>query len=295
MTYPNPSARQMLALSFLIAWRLATGSASDVDARRTVLQETLIAGLDHIPIAVADLDRAARQYRELGFALKPGTPHANGIRNQHVKFADGTELELITAPEARDALTIKYRRHLRAGDGPAFLAFFAPALDRVAERLAAMKVSYRRNPGYLAIDDPHPLDYVFFGGRNQSPTDRPEHFAHRNGAESLIGVWLAGDDLSHERAMLGAMGATITSAEVHAPDHVQAHVAKLNEGVVVLLPGARQLVPGRRIVGATLRVGSVAIARKALGVAAQTSSSPTSVFVPPSSTHGLWLELREGH
>jgi hypothetical protein len=66
-------------------------------------------GLDHIPIAVADLERAAERYRALGFALKPGRPHENGIRNEHAKFTDGTELELITAPAARDELTSTYR------------------------------------------------------------------------------------------------------------------------------------------------------------------------------------------
>ena len=47
-------------------------------------------------------------------------PHDNGIRNQHAKFPDGTELELITATEARDVLTTTYVRYLASGDGPAF-------------------------------------------------------------------------------------------------------------------------------------------------------------------------------
>ena len=76
----------------------------------------LVLGLDHIAIAVADLDAAAEQYRKLGFTLKPGRAHENGIRNQHVKFADGTEIELISAPEARDALTAEYLTHLAQGD-----------------------------------------------------------------------------------------------------------------------------------------------------------------------------------
>ena len=75
-----------------------------------------VTGLDHIPIAVRDLDRAAADYRALGFALKPGRPHDDGITNQHVKFPNGTELELITAAEARDELTATYLKHLAAGE-----------------------------------------------------------------------------------------------------------------------------------------------------------------------------------
>ena len=62
----------------------------------------LVTGLDHIIILVNNLEAAASRYRAMGFALKPGRPHDNGIRNQHVKFEDGTELELLTAPEAKD-------------------------------------------------------------------------------------------------------------------------------------------------------------------------------------------------
>jgi catechol 2,3-dioxygenase-like lactoylglutathione lyase family enzyme len=243
-----------------------------------------VTGLDHIPIAVRDLDAAAADYRSLGFALKPGRPHDNGITNQHVKFPDGTELELITAPEARDALTATYRKHLEAGDGPAFLALYAPEV----------------NVASLGLDA-DPLRYIFMFGRNQSPTDRPEHFAHPNTAESLIGVWLAGDDLSSERRLLGKLGARITPEDRHVPDlHLRASryggqvarvtVAHLVEGEVVMLPGARQLVPGRRIVGATLRVRDLAAARRVLAGRGQQIGS--SIVLPPGVTHGLWLELR---
>jgi hypothetical protein len=107
-----------------------------------------VVGLDHLPVAVANLDEAAARYLRLGFVLKPGRPHANGIRNQHAKFADGTEIELITAPDARDALTATYRRHLALGDGPAFLALFAPSLEEAAARLDA--AASRDHPRSLA-------------------------------------------------------------------------------------------------------------------------------------------------
>jgi catechol 2,3-dioxygenase-like lactoylglutathione lyase family enzyme len=239
----------------------------------------MAAGLDHIPIAVKDLDAAAERYRALGFVLKPGRPHANGIRNQHAKFRDGTELELITAPDARDDLTARYRRHLSHGDGPAFLALYGPSLDAVARELAP--------------------PYIFFGALNHSPTDREEHFAHANGAESLIGVWLAGDDLWRERQLLARMGATIARREIHAPEALTTDVAQVADDVFVLLPEQRQLVPGRRIVGATIRVKSLAAAHAVLSAVSSAplptiaSRGGSSVFLPPTLTHGLWLELRE--
>lgn len=231
-----------------------------------------IIGLDHVPIAVRDLEKAADAYRGLGFALKPGRPHSNGIRNQHVKFPDGTELELITAPEARDSLTTKYRRHLENGDGPAFLALYIPDKARVPEDL-------------------HPsLGYLFFGLRNASPTDRPEHFAHANTAYALTRVWLAGDDLSAERRLLAALGATIRREAVEFPDRVDAEVAALPEGSVVLLPGRFQIVRGRPIVGLTVAVRDLDTAATFAGASARRTAS--SVFVDPRDALGYRLELR---
>ena len=279
---PDHSSRGLWALTGLLLVVLSVSFAIDglrAQAPAGAGDAPVAAGLDHVPIAVANLDGAAERYRALGFALKPGRPHANGIRNEHAKFPDGTELELITVPDARDDLTATYRRHLSAGDGPAFLAFHAPSLNGTARKGA---------PGY-----------IFFSGLNHSPTDRPEHFAHANGAESLIGVWLAGDDLSRERQLLRAMKAGIARQRVHAPDVVEADVATLGRGAVLLLPGGRQLVPNRPIVGATLRVKNLAATRAAIGSIAatnlQTASGPgwSSCFVPPAAAHGLWLEFRE--
>jgi hypothetical protein len=259
---------------------LVLGLPDGPDAVLSREHQAAVGGLDHIPIAVSDLEGAAARYRSLGFALKPGRPHDNGIRNQHVKFTDGTELELITAPEARDPLTRTYRQHLADGDGPAFLALYTPVRDRVPK-------------------EPPPPGYIFFGPRNASPTDRPEHFAHPNTAASLIAVWLAGDDLTPERRLLEAVGARFVRREVNVPDPFMADVAQVGSETIVFLPGSRQLVPGRRIIGATVRVRSLATAQRVVGTGGPATQPSvvrhaSSIFLPPALTHGLWLELREG-
>ena len=231
-----------------------------------------VAGLDHVPIAVRDLPAAAADYRRLGFVLKPGRSHENGIENVHAKFPDGTEIELITAPAARDGLTSRYRRHLESGDGPAFLALHAPG-------------------GVEGIQAP---DYLFFARLNHSPTDRPEHFAHPNTARTLGAVWLAGE-LAAERALLRTLGAVLEERTVHVPDPVRATVARFGAGEVYLLPASRAIVPGRPIVGVTVGVTDPSAARRVIergGVATRAGiGGRPKVFVAPEAAHGLWLEL----
>jgi len=276
----------------MFALAVAVSQTADWPARA----EPAVTGLDHVPIAVADLDAAAVHYRALGFTLKPGVAHGNGIRNQHAKFPDGTELELITAPSAVDALTSTYRRHLGRGDGPAFLALYAPAMNEVARRLTDARQPFRSSGAFIDVPDGDPLGYVFFGPRNRSPTDRPEHFQHPNTADALIAVWLAPDDPSREHRLLATLGATFTRAEASLPDRLTVEVAHLPEGEILLLPSSSQLVPGRPIVGVSLHVRNLDEARVTLARAAPrvrpVRDEPGRLVLPPAATHGLWIELR---
>lgn len=54
--------------------------------------------IDHIVIAVADLDAAIRDYTTLGFTVLPGGEHPRGSRNALVVFEDGAYLEIIAFP-----------------------------------------------------------------------------------------------------------------------------------------------------------------------------------------------------
>lgn len=51
--------------------------------------------IDHIVIAVTDLDQAMADYTALGFTVLPGGEHPRGSRNALVVLADGAYLEII--------------------------------------------------------------------------------------------------------------------------------------------------------------------------------------------------------
>jgi len=202
-------------------------------------QKALIGGLDHVPVAVSDLERAADTYRRLGFVLKPGVAHANGIRNLHAKFPDGTEIELITAPAGVDDLTRQYRAHLEQGDGPAFLALHALDADAVRQ----------------AVPADHPARrYVFFGQLNASPSDKAEHFQHPNTAEALVKVWLALNGSSAEVDLFKRLHVRVRPEQSRSLIDVEAQFARPGGDEIEMLPGFLQLVKGRPIVGAAVRV-----------------------------------------
>lgn len=257
-----------------------------------------IAGIDHIPTAVRDLDAASARYRALGFALKPGHPHDNTLLNNHAKFPDGTGIELITASRPRDPLAARYLQKIAAGDGAAYLAFHCADFTALRQRLTKANIAFD-DKGFFSLADPS-LNYVFFGGDNRSPTDKPEHFAHANTTEKLIGVWIADAENPALRGLLDVLGAKFTTGTINLPAKTSATQAQLDGGVVTLLPRSTRLIADRPIIGAVLKTRDLRAAERVLkqagvAVALRRVEGPgyKSIVLPPEQAHGLWLEFRQ--
>lgn len=251
-------------------------------------------GIEHVPTAVRDLAAAERRFRRLGFTIKPGRPHDNGIRNVHAKFADGSYIELITAAASRDALTRAYRRFLVAGEGPAFVSLYVDRLDGLATALARFGAMHADR---TVTFDRAPLADIFFGTRSRSPTDRPEHYRHANGALGIARIWLAPADRGKIERMTATLGARFGTRRICMPRCGPARQATLDAGALILLPPSAQVVQGHMIVGVTVTVGKLALVRAALVSndmrpgSAGIVERDGSIFVPPALANGMWIEF----
>ena len=116
-------------------------------------------GIDHVVIAVNDLDSAIRDYTAAGFTVTPGGEHANGeTHNALVAFSDGSYFELIAWKAAHPEETVWLNR-LRAGEGFVDWALRTADLAADVERL--------RGDG-MDVPDPQP------GGRTRPDGERVE-------------------------------------------------------------------------------------------------------------------------
>ena len=259
-----------------------------------VAQEAL--GLDHIPLVVRDLEVARTRFIELGFALKPGRDHTNGIRNLHVKFPDGAGIELLTASRALDPLSTQYMELLRAGEGPAFVSLHARDTPKLQAALKAGGYEFRQEGELTELRRPE-LSYLFFVRDNRSPSDRPEHFAHPNGATALGAVWIAPEDDEALVRLLVRLGGTQRRQQVWAPDPVEATIVSLPGGEIFILPKRHQLLAGRPVIGASFRAPDLSAVRKTLAKAKiepWRGTGTNRVVVAPNIALGLWLEFRTG-
>lgn len=159
--------------------------------------ESAAVRFDHVVIAVTDIESAGATFRDtLGFSLKPGRIHENGLINVHIRFGDGSALELITTgPGEPDELSESYRRFLaEGGDGGAFVALRAGPPDSVLARLGALAadavVFESQAFDWVSFPEGHSLHAVFFVHVRVRPPDVPAQLTHRNGAAGLAQVWI---------------------------------------------------------------------------------------------------------
>jgi hypothetical protein len=250
----------------------------------------LVLGVDHIPLVVADLEKAEADFHAMGFSLKPGRMHADGIRNAHVKFPDGTEIELITAPAVVDSLTAEYQAKLKDGDGPVYFGLYAPDRAALAARLDAAGIPFQNDEGLLGFPSESLLHPLFFGNRNKSPTDKPEYFAHANSATRLSALWVG--DNQELRALLQKLGAGFASMRPCAPIcSSKSSIAIFPEGNVYFVPSASATVVVARVEVRSLRTLRAVLRRNNVPVAKGIKCDPDAVWISPATAHGIWLEF----
>lgn len=94
--------------------------------------------IDHIVVAVTDLDQTAADYARAGFTVLDGGTHAGGLtRNALVTFQDGSYLELIALVDPHQRPDHHFFTKLDQGDGPIAFAIRSDGLTEEADRLQA--------------------------------------------------------------------------------------------------------------------------------------------------------------
>jgi glyoxalase-like protein len=209
--------------------------------------------LNHVVIAVHNLDTAATPFSRLGFTLKPGQLHPNNLLNRHIKFRDQTELELITLQGAPlDRMAREYADLISLGDGGAYVAL--QVFDMAAAELAAQRAGLEvRHSGsgpfqFLSFSPSSDAAGVFFVSPLMPPSDPDSIFVHRNGAVGLREAWLeAGPRLG---PFLTELGAT-RCGTARLPDGREGQRWALGTGTLVLNPLRAKPAPPR-VLGAVL-------------------------------------------
>ena len=165
--------------------------------------------VDHVITVVADLDSAILAYEALGFTVKKGRLHENGLLNAHIKFNNGTSLELMSVVgEPTDEIAKEYASLLRQGESGVYLALTGMPVDELASRLDGLDTDYTitksKNWDYLTFPGNSRLAHIFFINYHVNSNDSPEILTHNNSAQGIASVWIEGEE--EVKALLDGLG-----------------------------------------------------------------------------------------
>lgn len=248
--------------------------------------------LDHVPIAVRDLESTAAQLRSLGFTIKPGRPHQNGIENASVKFADGSYLELITAHNGTDSTARQYEDFLKRGEGASYLflrdsvgAFRDHVLRAGGRRETAGPFAFTDFPAAWRAPRLQLIEYL------APARDSPETYQHTNGARRVVAVWMfmepSDDSIARE---LGADPARVHEFTFDDRPNRSIH---LSDRTMLMLTPRRTQDPRLILVAAILvEVESLTRLSHIAGLE-RSIARGSALWLPPSEMHGVWMGFVE--
>ncbi|MTH96221.1 VOC family protein [Roseibium sp. RKSG952] len=211
----------------------------------------MVRGLDHIVVAVNDLDAAAEAWEDLGFTVTPRALHPWGTANRLVQL-DGFFVELLTVADAEKIEPLGgrsfsfggfNREFLKRHEGGSMLVLESrdPASDRSGFERLGLTVyepfSFERQATFsdgasvtvgfdlTFVGDPAAPNLGFFTCYNRYPEVfwRKEAQIHPNGAKAVDHVIMVANDPSDHHEFLGGftgqreMRATSLGLEVKTP------------------------------------------------------------------------------
>lgn len=232
----------------------ARGAGSEAGAATETAPSACVApaaavAVDHVVFVVGDLAAATDSFRALGFTIKPGRLHPDGLLNAHAKFVSAQEVELMSlATPPAGPIAAGYAGLLAQGEGGAYLALGTSELDEVAVVAESAGLRDRGTgptPRFVGFGDASPAGAVFFAARS-AVIDPDSLLSHANGAVGIAEVRVEGGPaLADLLVRLGAVEC--------GPVAGGGRRLGLSSGTVVLL----EPPPGRRprLLGVDLEVG----------------------------------------
>jgi catechol 2,3-dioxygenase-like lactoylglutathione lyase family enzyme len=226
-------------------------------------------GVDHVGIAVRDLEKARRDYEQvLGFKCTENLPTVSGLLRYIVFLGDETCLEFLSPSRSTSAARDDFRGFVERHEGGLSLALATSSAKRAADYLEAhnFEVKIREWPGPTKEGETKPAAVQYYSVSSpDSPSGNKQVFkvwiwlveyvsperaarraarreqglmAHPNAAQRLYAVWFAVRDL--EASLRNLQDAGLEPGEPREAKFLgaQGREVKAGSGVMILLRSA---------------------------------------------------------
>ncbi|MFN9544419.1 MAG: VOC family protein [Alphaproteobacteria bacterium] len=260
--------------------------------------------LDHVIIAVRDLQAAAGAWRKLGLTLTPRGLHEGKGTGNHCIMVPDSYVELLGIVDATGAQGRLAERVRTRGEGGMGLAWGADDADRACASLRAAGIEAEepndlsgpldldgrqdmvrfRNVMLPKLDLPGTMQFVCTHLTPELTRARREWMLHPSGATGIAAIMIAVDDETAARTQLVEAKPSNTTITLSSRSTIEGKL------------GAKALTGAPRdgVVALSLRVNELDAAAAMLSMGRIPHEERRDcVIVPATATHGVALHLAE--
>ena len=260
--------------------------------------------LDHVVIAVKNLDAAATTYRKLGFTLTPRGLHEGKGTGNHCIMFGSTYVELLGIVDETGARGRLAERVDARGEGAIAIAYGADDADNSYAALRAAGIEAEppndlarpldldgkrdmvrfRNIMLPKLALPETMQFVCTHLTPELTRARREWQLHPSGATAVAEVIIAQDDPAEVRVELATAKLDNTTITIDTRAAIEQRVG------TAAVAGA----PQTGIIGLTIRVNEVDAAAAMLDMGRiPRREANHRIVVPASAAHGVFIEFAE--
>ncbi|WP_289054101.1 VOC family protein [Carboxylicivirga marina] len=153
--------------------------------------------IDHVIEVVHNLDSAINKYQQMGFVIKLGSLHANGLKNAHIKLANKSSYELMSIQgEPTDNVAKHYQELIEEHEGGVYICLTGLDTAELIALLSEKEYVYTVIEGalwnYIILDEPTDLRPFFFIDYKKPLPESKKYWNHKNGSKGIQTVYVEG-------------------------------------------------------------------------------------------------------
>lgn len=155
--------------------------------------------IDHVICVVNNIDKAVKEYEDIGFTVKKGRLHKNGLINAHIKFSNQSSFELMSLKGTPgDEIARTYKKLLSEGEGGVYIALTGMSISNIQVLLSSHNIQHNvvkgKNWSYVTFPEKSSLAHFFFIDYHILVKDDIKTLKHSNKIAKISTVYTEGDE-----------------------------------------------------------------------------------------------------
>lgn len=274
-------------------------SQNKIDYLKAEIYYTLKkSNFDHIIIGTKNLAELTDLFKlELGFTIKKGKSHKNGIKNNFIEFLNDSEIELIEVTQPLDKLSQEYKTLINNQTRGLLFSIRVNEIKKLRDnfnQLQSAFSNFESNPTYSTlsaqkINSESPFFFIEYRGENSNSL-----ISHKNNSKGISAVWYSSSDIKTTARELIDFGFSLI--DNYSIPSFKGKVLKFKNDnfAIILIESNKAEIKGLTILTKDLKsVKNILHHSFGNNFIEQISGRGKSIFVSENLTKSIWLEFLE--